>query len=341
MPDTLAAKVLPPILRVLIALACLVVILAGVKAVTPTLTPFLIALLLAQVLSPLMLWLMRRGMPRGLAVTFTMTVVFVVGAIVVAMVGASVTELSHRLPEYGQRLSGLRDSLFVVLQRLGFDTSGYTSVGALDPSSIIGPAAAVVRTVLSELGHSFFVLLITALLLIELAVLFRALAMADRSTRSPLVRFGEISADLQKYIGITALIGLIGAVLYTVLLVAAGVPFVATWVVLYFLLGFIPAIGGVIAIIPVLLITILEHGLQRALILLIVFVVFNFLLGDVLKPRIMQQGFEISIVTVFFSLVFWNWLLGPIGMVLAIPLTITLRKLAQEFAPDLRRAMTD
>lgn len=340
MQETLAGKVLPPILRVLIAAACLVVILAGVKAVTPTLTPFLVALLLAQVLSPLMLFLMRRGVPRWFAVAFTMTVVFVVGAIVIAMVSASVTELSHRLPEYAVRLSGLRDQLFIQLQRLGFDTTGFTSVDALDPGTLIGPAAAIVRTVLSELGHSFFVLLITALLLVELAVLFRALDRADHSLRSPLIRFGEMSADLQKYIGITALIGLIGAVMYTVLLMVAQVPFVATWVVLYFLLGFIPAIGGVIAIIPVLLITILEHGIQRALVLLIVFVVFNFLLGDVLKPRVMQQGFEISIVAVFFSLVFWNWLLGPIGMVLAVPLTITLRKLVQEFAPDLRRAMT-
>lgn len=331
----------PPILRGLIAAACLVIILAGIKAVAPTLTPFLIALLLAQVLSPLMLLLMRQGVRRWLAVTITLLVVFVGGAIVVGMLGASVTELSHRLPEYGGKLAVLRDQLFGRLQRVGIDTSGYSSLDALDPAAMLGPAASIVGTILADLGHSFFILLITALFLIELAVLFRALAIVDHSSRTPLVRFGEMSADLQKYIGITALIGLIGAVMYTILLIAAGVPFVATWVVLYFLLGFIPAIGGVIAIIPVLIVTVLEHGVQRAALLLGVFVVLNFLLGDVLKPRIMQKGFEISIVAVFLSLVFWNWLIGPIGMVLAVPLTITLRKLLQEFAPDVRRAMVE
>ena len=339
--ESLAPRSLPPIMRILIATACLVVILAGVKAVAPTLTSFLIALLLALVLSPLMRSLMRRGVPRGLAVTLTLLVVIIGGAIVIGMVSASATELSHRLPEYGQKLAVLRDQLFAQLQRLGFDTSGYTSLDALDPAAMLGPAASIVGTILSDLGHSFFVLLITALLLIELAVLFRELESVDHANRTPLVRFGEMSVDLQKYIGITALIGVIGSVMYTILLVASGVPFVATWVVLYFLLGFIPAIGGVIAIVPVVIVTVLEHGIQRALILLAVFVVLNFLLGDVLKPRIMQRGFEISIVAVFLSLVFWNWLLGPIGMVLAVPLTITLRKLLQEFAPDVRRAMIE
>lgn len=332
---------LPPLLRVLIAGACLVVILAGVKAVTPTLTPFLVALLLAQALSPLMRFLMHRRMPRWLAVTVTLLLVVIGGVIVVGMVSASVAELSHHLPEYGARLAVLRDQLFAHLQQAGIDTSGLTSLDVLDPAAMLGPAASVVATILSELGHSFFVLVITALVLIELAVLFKALERVDHSNRTLLVRFGEMSADLQKYIGITATVGLVGSVMYTIMLVVAGVPYIPTWVVLYFLLGFIPVIGGIIAIVPALLITLLEHGVERTLILLAVFAVLNFVLGDILKPRYMQKGFEISIVAVFFSLVFWNWLLGPIGMVLAVPVTITLRKLLQEFAPEVRRAMVE
>jgi len=339
--ESLAPRTLPPIMRGLIGGACLVIIVAGIKVVAPTLTPFLVALLLAQVLSPAMLTMMRRGMPRGPAVALTLLLVFVGGALVIGMVGASASELSLRLPEYGEKLALLRDQLFAQLQQWGIDTSGFTSTDALDPAGLVGPAASIVGTILADLGHSFFVLLITALLLVELAVLFRRLEEVDHTQRTLLVRFGEMSADLQKYIGLTALIGVIGAVMYTVLLMVAGVPFIPTWVVLYFLLGFIPAIGGVIAVVPVVVVTVLEHGIQRALILVGVFVVFNFLLGDVLKPKLMQRGFEISIVAVFFSLVFWHWLLGPIGMVLAVPLTITLRKLLQEFAPDVRRAMLE
>jgi AI-2 transport protein TqsA len=335
------ARGLPQLLRLLIAGACLVVIVAGIKAVAPILTTFLLALFLALILSPLMLFLVRRGAPAGLAVALTLLIVFVGGAAVLTLVGVSVTQLSHRLPAYGQQLAVLRDQLFGLLQRVGVDTSTLTSLDLLDPAVLIGPAASLVGTLVADLGHGFFVLLITALLLIEVGVLFRELDRADHSQRTLLVRFGEMSADVQKYIGITALSCLIGSVLYAILLEVMGIPFVITWVVLYFLLGFIPVVGGVISIIPVFLVTLLEHGIQRAAVLVVIFVVLNFLLGDVLKPKFMQKGFEISIVAIFFSLVFWNWLLGPVGVLLAVPLTITLRKLLQEFSVDVRRAVLE
>lgn len=332
---------LPPLLRFLLAGACVVVILAGIKAVAPILSTFLIAGLLAQALSPIMRWLMRHGVARGLAIAITLLLVLVGGALVIALVAVSITELSHRIPTYGQNLGALRDQALGFLDRMGTDTTGLTSLEAFNPSALLGHAAAIAAIVLADLGHSFFVLLITALLLIELAILFRQLEHADHSQRTLLVRFGEMSEDLQKYLGITALMALIGSAMYTILLLSSGTPFVATWVVLYFLLGFIPVIGGVIAVTPAVLVTLLEHGMQRAVILLVVFAVLNFILGDILKPRLMQKGFEISIVAVFFSLVFWHWLLGPIGMVLAVPLTITLRKLLQEFGEDVRKAMVE
>jgi AI-2 transport protein TqsA len=335
------ARGLPQLLRLLIAGAWLVVIAAGIKAVAPILTIFLLALFLALMLSPIMLFLIRRGAPATLAVALTLLIVFVGGAAVIALLGVSATQLSHRLPGYGQQLVVLRDQLFGLLQHLGLDTSTLTSLDLLDPAALLGPATALVGTLLADLGQTFFVLLITALLLVEVGILFRRLDQADRSQRSPLMRFGEMSADVQKYIGITALSGLAGSLVFAILLVALGVPFVTTWVVLYFLLGFIPEIGSFIAIAPVFLVTLLEHGIQRAIVLVVIYVVFNVLIGDVLKPRFMQKGFELSIVAIFAALVFWNWMLGPVGMLLAVPLTVTFRRLLQEFSVDVQRAVFD
>lgn len=330
----------PALLRMLVAAACIVVVLAGVKVVAPILTSFLVALVLAQVLSPLVLFLARRRIPQGAAIAGTLLLVFAGAGGVVMLVVNSVSRLASHLPAYGQKLAGLRDQAFALLERLGVDTAGLAVDRLVDPTHAMGPVASIAGALVADLGHAFFILLITALLLVELVVIFRKLERVDPSVRTPLVRFGEMSDDLRKYFGITALVGLIGSVGYSILLLVLGVPFVVTWVVLYFLLGFIPTIGGVIAIVPVALVTLLELGLTQALVLVGAFIVLNFLLGDVLKPRIMQQGFEISIVAVFASLVFWNWLLGPVGMVLAVPLTITLRKLFQEFEPDIRHALT-
>ena len=120
-----------------------------------------------------------------------------------------------------------------------------------------------------------------------------------------------------------------------------GLPYVATWVVLFFVLSFVPTIGGPLAVAPVLLLMLLEQGVERTIIFTVIFILFNSFLGDIIKPRIMQKGFEIGIVAIFFALVFWNFVLGPVGIVLAVPLTITIRRLIQEYAPDVRRALVE
>ena len=335
-------SILPWPLRLALGGACIVIIVAGLKAVAPILSGFLFAMLLALVLSPVTRLLIRWRVPRGLAILMTLLVVFVGGAAVILLVISSVSELSGNLPAYGLRVTALREQLFSVLAGYGMDTSRLLRLDALDPKGIIGPAAGIVRTVLTDLGHGFFVLLITAFLLIEFATLFDKLEVAgEPGERTPLARFGELSRDIQKYVGINAVMGLIGAACYFILLKVMGVSYIATWVVLFFVLSFVPTVGGILAVLPVLLLTLLEQGIQRTAILAVVFILFNSVLGDIIKPRLMQKGFEISIVAVFFSLVFWNFVLGPVGIVLAVPLTITLRRLVQEYAPDMRRALVE
>jgi AI-2 transport protein TqsA len=333
---------LPWPLRILLAGACIVVIVAGLKMVAPILSGFLFALLLALVLFPVTRALILWRVPRPLAIVLTLLVVFIGGAAVIFLVVGSIAELSGNLPEYNQRFIGLRDQVFGVLAGYGVDTTKLLKVESLDPKGLVGPAAAIVKSVIADIGHSFFILLITAFMLIEFVSLFRNLdAAKERGERTPLVRFGEMAGDIQKYVGLNAIMGLIGAAVYFVLLKVFGVPYIATWVVLFFVLSFVPTVGGPLAVAPVLLLVLLEQGIERTLLFAVLFIVSNSLLGDIIKPRLMQKGFEISIVAVFLSLVFWNFVLGPVGIVLAVPITITLRRLIQEYAPEVRRALVE
>ena len=333
---------LPWPLRMLLAGACVVVIVAGLKAVAPILSTFLFAMLLALVLTPIARMLMRWRVPKPLAITLTMLAVFVVAAMVIYLVIGSVSELSGNLPAYNQRYLALREQIFSVLQGYGVDTSKLLNVEMLEPGKLVKPAASIVGRVLADLGHTFFVLLITTFLLVEFTSLFERLEVAHaEGSRTTLVRFGELAGDIQKYVGISAIMGLIGASCYFVLLKVMGLAYVATWVVLFFVLSFVPTIGGPLAVAPVLLLMLLEQGVERTIIFTVVFILFNSFLGDIIKPRLMQKGFEIGIVSIFFSLVFWNFVLGPVGIVLAVPLTITLRRLMQEYAPELRQALTE
>ena len=328
-------------LRMLLAGACLVVIIAGLKAVAPILSGFLAAMLLALVLTPVARKLVHWRVPKPLAILITMLGVFIGAALVIYLVVGSVSELSGNLPEYNQRSQVLREQLFGWLQGYGVDTSKLLSL-ELEAGKLVKPAASVVGTVLADLGHTLFILLITTFLLIELTSLLPGNEPAHTSgERTSLVRFRELGADIQKYVGISAGMGLIGASCYFVLLKVMGLPYVATWVVLFFVLSFVPTIGGPLAVAPVLLLMLLEQGIERTIIFTVIFILFNAFLGDIIKPRIMQKGFEIGIVAIFFALVFWNYVLGPVGIVLAVPLTITIRRLIQEYAPDVRRALVE
>ena len=325
---------LPWLLRVLVAVAALIVIVAGVRAVAPVLSSFLVALLLAQVLIPLTLQLMRAGVPRAVAVTLTIAVILVGGAAIVYFLGGSLAQLSRRLPDYGRQLLVLRDDAVARLVALGVSPDLLQGEGAFDPKSLLGEAAAAVGKVIAEFGHGFFIVLIAALFLIEFAVLFPTLDAPTGKTSAALLRFVHLTNDIQKYIGINAFVNLLSATALAIVMAIMHIPFIATWVVLAFLLGFIPTLGGILALIPMVLITLLEQGVQRALVFTAIYGVISFLLGEVVKPKFMQRGFEIPIVAVFASLVFWNFVLGPVGVVLAVPFTIAMRRLYHEFATD-------
>ena len=332
--DRRAPGTLPWLLRVLLAVAALVIIVAGVRVVAPVLSSFLVALLLAQVLIPITLALMRRGVPRAIAVTMTMLLVIGGGAAVAYFLGGSLAELSKRLPDYGRQLIVLRDDAMARLVTLGVDPAMLQREDAFDPKPFLGGAAAAVGKLLAELGHSFFVLLITTLFLVEFAVLFPTLETTSTTASASPHRFAALTNDIQKYIGINALVNLLSATALLIVMSVMHIPFIATWVVLAFLLGFIPTLGGILALIPMAAITLLEQGAQRALIFTAIYGGVSFLLGEVVKPKFMQRGFEIPIIAVFFALVFWNFVLGPVGVVLAVPFTIAMRRLYHEFSAD-------
>ena len=327
-------------LRIGVAGASVVIIVAGLKAVAPIISSFLFAMLLALMLSPVARRLMKWRVPRPLAIALTLLFVFVGGAAIILMVLGSASELAGNLPEYNQRFLALREQLFTVLAGMGMDTSRFLRIEDLNPQSMVRPAASILGTVFRDIGHSFFVLLLTAFMLVEMVSSFEKVDAARAAgERTPAVRFGELGHAIQKYVGISAFMGLLGSICYFILLKTFGVAYVATWVMLFFVLSFVPSVGGILAVLPALLLVLLEQGLQRTLVFAAIFIGFSMLLGDVVKPRLMQRGFEISIVGVFFSLVFWNFVLGPVGIVLAVPLTITIRRLIQEDSPDVRKAL--
>ncbi len=132
--------------------------------------------------------------------------------------------------------------------------------------------------------------------------------------------------DVRTYVGATALTGLVTAVLNTILLLILGVDFALTWGVLSFLFGFVPNIGFILSLAPPALLALVQFSWQRAVAVVIGYFVINFVAENVLKPRLIRSGIDMSLLEIFISLIFWNFVLGPIGAILSVPLTAVVKK---------------
>jgi predicted PurR-regulated permease PerM len=133
-----------------------------------------------------------------------------------------------------------------------------------------------------------------------------------------------------KYIAITGWNGLINAAANFLLLLVLGIDFALTWAFISFLFNFIPNIGIIMAVIPPAVIALLAHGWVRALLVIVGYVILNFIAENVIKPRTMKARLDISPLLTILSVIFWSWVLGVPGTILAVPLTIVLQKLVKE-----------
>jgi AI-2 transport protein TqsA len=307
---------LPPLHRTVLLGAGLVVIAAGLHAAGGTVNLILVSALLAMTLSPIPILLEGRGLKHGPAVALTVLGALVGGALLVSGLAAGLSGLQAKLPAYQESLSGLLSGLEGTLTARGIDIHE-----ALKPDAT--RVVEVVRTVaggaLGALGYSLFALILVALILAELP----ARGTPEAEAGSLTGHFAVVGVSVRRFVGLTGLMGAGQAVANLLVMLAVGTDFPLVWAVLFFLLNFVP-FGFILGMIPPLVVTLLEHGPARAGILLAVTFLINVISDNVVKPKVMGQGLGLSPLVIVLSLMAWSVILGPMGAILAVPLTIAL-----------------
>jgi AI-2 transport protein TqsA len=196
---------------------------------------------------------------------------------------------------------------------------------------LIEPAAALsfVRQIGGGLGTAlanFFLILLTILFILLEASGFRAKISEAMGGRADIVdSFREFSGRLQEYLRIKTLVSLMTGATIAAWLWIVGLDFAMLWGVLAFLLNYVPNIGSIIAAVPAVLLAMVALDWSGVLLVIAGFVVVNVVFGNFLEPRMMGKGLGLSTLVVFVSLIFWGWVLGPVGMLLSGPLTMALK----------------
>ena len=302
--------------------ASLIVVIAGMKEAAGLITPFLLSLFVTAIFYGPFKWLQEKGMPTLLALLIVILGIAFIAISIFGLIGASVVSFTEKIPFYEERFTlywvelnqFLRDSGWLKLE---LDFSEY-----LNPSVVMKLVGNVFASFGNIMSNFFVLLLIVIFMLLEISIFERKIHLINKGS---LRRVNKIVRNLNTYFGTKALTSLVTGVLVSVSLAIIGIDFPLLWGFLAFLLNFIPNIGSIIAAVPAILLALVQSGLPSAIAVLIVFLVINVIIGNIAEPRLMGKNLGLSPLIVFISLIFWGWVLGTVGMLLATPLTMTIK----------------
>jgi AI-2 transport protein TqsA len=313
------------IIRILFVVAAVLAITLGLRALQTVVTQLIVAALITITTAPLIGWFERRRVPHVLAVILTIAVIVIVLVLVIVFVAASLARMVLELPTYADSLAQFKQSVIDGLSNAGIDTSGIADASVFDPSLLINFATALLQSIVSILGSSWMLVLACAFMLFDSAGFGRRLRFALGAQSLTARQFFHWGSEVRSYLFITTWMAAVVAALDTVFLWAIGIPYPLVWGFLAFVMAYIPNVGFIIGMIPPTLLGFAQGGWSMALLIVAVYLLINTVSDEIIKPRIYQGGLDIAPSVSFISLLYWGFALGPVGAILALPMTLFVK----------------
>lgn len=308
----------------------------GLAAIAGIFAPVFLAFVLTICVHPLRLTLEKRGVPRGLA---TGSVIAVVTLTLIALgyaVLVAISQFGVLLTEFTDEIEAAGQAFAEWLTTIGISSEEISAMFAdFDPSAVLEFLGGFFGGLASWI--SVLVIIFTMLLLMAVDAAFLPHLRTQLTPVRPLLvpAFVNYGDNVRRYMVVTTMLGLIQALIDWIALVLLGVPGAFIWALLAFVCSFIPNVGYFIAIIPPLVFGGLEGGWPTMIAVVIVYGVINAVIQSALQPRMVGKAVSLSQTITFFSVLFWAVVIGPIGAVLAIPLTLLVRLMLVDSNPSM------
>ena len=359
-------------IRVLISLACVVLIVTGLKLASSLFIPIMMGLFIALLSMPILNWLDRLGLPRPLAVLMTVIADLLILGGIVFLASGVIGDFNEKSGEYTERLRRQAEEFSVTMdQQLARLENFWRSSGAVDENGntldtvtlpgelplpntgeegvlgAIGPTMTfrelfnlywdssrvmemlggfnVVNRFTSLASQTFFALIVMIFVLAESGSYAHKVTEVLKVRGPDLNRFRSISQDIQKYLGIKTAASAATGILATFTCVLFKIDFPLLWGLVAFLFNYVPAIGSILAGIPPVVLALILHGFWPAVGVMACYLIVNVSIGNFLEPMLLGERFGISTVIVILSVLFWGFIWGPVGMLLAVPLTMLVK----------------
>ncbi|MBP3224993.1 MAG: AI-2E family transporter [Campylobacter sp.] len=307
----------------LISAACVVIIIAGLKAAGSIIVPFLLAIFITVLISPLMLSIQKLRVGRLFSFLIVVLGFLGVMGFMGDIVFKAVREFSAQLPELGAKFNQVLGGAQERLNNYGIDFN-LASLGA-EPSEMVSRATAVAKKTGGIVSTGFFVFILVSFMVFESSVIDAKIKYFSARNRGMHKFMKKFAPSLKKYLLIKTIASAATGLLIGLCLWLLGVPYAALWGIVAFMLNYIPTIGSIIAVFPTLFVTLATMDLSVSVWVVVIYLIINVVIGNIIEPRFMGEGLGLSTLSVLGGLLLWGFVFGVGGMFLAVPLTMSIQ----------------
>ncbi|HXV93724.1 MAG TPA: AI-2E family transporter [Pseudonocardia sp.] len=333
-PEGRGLGVLPRGLVVLLGAAAVVIVAAGLRSIAWFIGPAFLALIIVIAVAPVQRRLRQWGWPAWLT---TLVLVLAVYGVILALgltVLISLARLATEVPKYAPDSAELVAGVNAQLARFGVGAEQLQQVASsLDLSKVGGVVQSLLASVAGLASNVVFILVLLLFLSVEARGAGDRVAMIGADRPAVAKALTDFAGGTRQYLIVSTVFGLIVAVLDGIALAIIGIPIPVTWALLAFITNYIPNIGFVLGVIPPALLGLLIGGPQMMIVVIVVYSVLNFVIQSLIQPRFVGDAVNLSVTVTFLALAFWAWLIGPLGAILAIPLTLFARAILVDIDP--------
>lgn len=330
----MAEQRIPRALAVLLGTASAIVVLAGIREVSSIVGPVVLALVLVIAVSPVREWLTDRRAPGWtiIAAPLALLIVFLLG--MVAVLTLSIAQLAVLIPTYSDQLNQLVADAQRWAARLGYGSAEISrALESFDPGQLLELAQQLLSGLIGVLSSLFLIAVLLLAMSLDAPKFARALGHLGENRAGPIAALVKFAQQVRRYLIVSTFFGLICAVLDVAALYILGVPLPLLWGILALITNYIPNIGFIIGLAPPALLGLLEGGLRTMILVIVAYVAINVVIQSFIQPKFLGDAVGLSTTVTFLSLILWTFVLGPLGALLAIPLSLLTRALLVDSDP--------
>ncbi|MDZ8275204.1 AI-2E family transporter [Microbacterium aquimaris] len=334
-PAPAPTPALSPALRIVLGLAASVVVLVGLSLGRDLVGPLVLGAVIVIICQPVGPVLRRKGWPRWAATTAVIVLGYVILAVLALMLAFAGVQFGRLVQDFASELQQSALALIDWLRGFGIDDQiAATTASILSPSTLLSVASSVGGSVLAALTAFFFVLAYVIFMAADASRYSRAEESFGAGIRPTVDRIAAYNSSVRRYYVVNAAFGLIVAVIDGLALWALGIPAPLVWAILAFVTNFVPNIGFVLGLVPPAILALVVGGWPMMLIVVAIYCVVNVTLQVLIQPKFVSDAVNLSLTLSFFSVIFWTFIIGPLGAILSIPLTLLVRALVLDGDPN-------